>query len=142
MHAATFAVAPTPAAIIGGRAPQRTVRRHRRAHVVARVDSQEDAAASSMSPSSSRRGTLFAGMAGVVVGVGAPPRARAVEPPATPDASNSAYIQKLLANTEANKDRCCTLFTATQPDPYPPARPGTEVKISNPSLAAPHTLFL
>jgi hypothetical protein len=52
---------------------------------------------------------LFAGVASAVavaVGVTTPLAALAAEPPPTPDASSSAYIQKLLAQTEANKDRC------------------------------------
>lgn len=127
MHAATYAVTQFTAATIGGRAAQRTIRRRRCSHVVARADSQRDALVSPTTPSSSRRGTLLAGIAGVVVGAGAPPRAHAVEPPTTPDASSSAYIQGLLANTEANKDRCVTLFSATPPDLIPtPQAPTTD----------------
>ena len=46
-----------------------------------------------------------AGVFGIAAGLAVDPRAAlAAQPPPTPDASNSKYIQGLLAKTEANKD--------------------------------------
>ena len=55
-----------------------------------------------------RRDTLLSAAAGVL-GIAAelavnPQAALAAQPPPTPDASNSKYIQGLLAKTEANRD--------------------------------------
>ena len=103
MHAVAF-VTPSTSAAFGSRVPKRKSRRQSSRIVARAAECKRDAAVVSPVLSRSRRGVLFTGLAAVWAWT--TPRAEAAAPPPTPDASNSAYIQSLLAKTEANKDRC------------------------------------
>lgn len=93
-------VVPTPfAARARSRASPRASRRPRAGAVFAA--SVEPSGSSSPAVSSRRAALVAAGVAAFAL---APTPARAVAPPPTPDASNSAYIRGLLAKSEANRD--------------------------------------
>lgn len=103
-------VVPTPTRV-GKRA-----RVARPARLRARAVAVSGGAASDRLPTTSRPSAVHAsrrdallGASATVLGlaattIGFPSTAHAVEPPPTPDASTSKYIQNLLAKTEANKD--------------------------------------
>ena len=114
MHAVAFGT-PSTSATVDSRSPKRTIRRQSLRVVARAAECKPDAAVVSPVLSRSRREVLFTGLAAFWAGT--TPRADAATPPPTPDASNSAYIQSLLAKTEANKDRCVARSFLCDKDP-------------------------